>query len=395
LANALIRRNDRIWLFGAWMGTKFADNPRFLFQYLHENRQRHGVQKVVWTTNSLDVYKTLEHLKYHVCMSNSFASIYYHLRAGVHVICNVPATNASYKGDILGQFSFGAKKVQLWHGTGIKATGYASTEYYNKRKSKFSSLYMIKERLLCSERLSRLISPGGWTDCYFLSSSELNAKANRITSGNVFARYFISCYPRDCLCEKTTDRERYIIEKILHYRKRIIYLPTFRKNYDDFMHPFIDDELGAYIQKEEICWIEKAHSVSTYRFKHTDENKNILLLESEYDINTLYQYIDILISDYSSAILDAVNRRIPVITYLPDKRNFNKSDFLFENCSYGIEANSTNELRQAIVCCMEDNFFSEERESIYADVKRIFFSTYTHTYSKFMDDLEKAIKIAD
>lgn len=52
-------RNKRIVLVGAWMGTKFADNSRYLYQYLFANKKKLGLKKVIWITRNKDVNELL------------------------------------------------------------------------------------------------------------------------------------------------------------------------------------------------------------------------------------------------------------------------------------------------------------------------------------------------
>ena len=45
--NLFIKRDKKIWLFGAWMGDTFSDNPRFLFQFLHCNKNQYGIKSCI------------------------------------------------------------------------------------------------------------------------------------------------------------------------------------------------------------------------------------------------------------------------------------------------------------------------------------------------------------
>ena len=56
------RRDMQTVLFGAWFGEKFSDNPRFLFQYLSENRSALGLNRVVWVTRDEAVCETIREM---------------------------------------------------------------------------------------------------------------------------------------------------------------------------------------------------------------------------------------------------------------------------------------------------------------------------------------------
>ena len=47
IANLFIRRDKKVLLFGSWMGNRFADNSRFLFQHLAAHRDAYGLKHIV------------------------------------------------------------------------------------------------------------------------------------------------------------------------------------------------------------------------------------------------------------------------------------------------------------------------------------------------------------
>ena len=82
-----IRRDKNVVLIGAWMGLKFADNSRFLFQYLSENVNSLNLKKVIWITRNPEVKKTLDNMGYESFIVGSEESNYWHLKAGIHIVC--------------------------------------------------------------------------------------------------------------------------------------------------------------------------------------------------------------------------------------------------------------------------------------------------------------------
>ena len=58
------KRDDSIVLIGAWFGNKFADNSRYLFQYLDKNKEELGLTHVVWVTRNKDTYSILKNMNY-------------------------------------------------------------------------------------------------------------------------------------------------------------------------------------------------------------------------------------------------------------------------------------------------------------------------------------------
>ncbi len=221
------KRNKKIILFGSWYGEKFADNTRFLYQYLFENKKELGLEKVVWVTRNDVVFNTMHEMGYEVYMMDSPESIYYHKIAGYHIICNAPG-RMDAKGDILGQYSYGAVRINLWHGLGNKKTGKLSNQISagsNLFKSKMNAWLSKKS---CLYRMFYL-SDGGWANRYFLVPTEMMA--------DVFKEEYLiddkhiikSGYPRNCPCPRLTREEERTIKCIKQHRYSVLYLPTFRQ----------------------------------------------------------------------------------------------------------------------------------------------------------------------
>lgn len=109
LESGVIHRDPHIVLFGAWMGAKFADNSRFLYQYLEKNKSKLGLKRVIWVTRSSEVESMLKNMGYECYLCGTKESKYWHLKSGVHIVCN--ATNRQgHEADIDIQYSWGAKK---------------------------------------------------------------------------------------------------------------------------------------------------------------------------------------------------------------------------------------------------------------------------------------------
>lgn len=313
------KRDKSIVLMGAWFGTKFADNTRFLFQYLNKEKTNLGLSHVVWVTHSPKVCKTMGEMGYEVYMMNSAESIYYHKKAGYHIICNA-SSQGKFNGDILGQYSYGAVKINLWHGmASLKGVDFASREYINK-KNKHKFLYSIKEFLINKSSIFRTFygKPGGWGNCYFLSTTkeatEIFKKLFLLPQRN----YIESGYPRNCEALRLTNEEIHIIATIKKFPYTILYLPTFREGNKKQNLA----ELPFYLKKElaqkKILWIQKGHSADGVFEKETDNTQNIISLNSDFDINVLYRHITLIITDYSSVMIDAVYYDKPVWFYVPD-----------------------------------------------------------------------------
>lgn len=377
LAALFIRKDDKIIVIGSWMGKRFADNSRYLFQFLSQNKESLDLKHVVWITRDKKIYDSLNSLGYEVCMSGTKQSRKWHLRAGIHIICN----NYSYGNilpDIDTRFSWKAKKIQLWHGVGMKAVGKASNSITktDNKTLEFSRMH---------HRLISMLYEGGWSDAYVLSTSEVNAEINKRIFLLDDSRIIRSAYPRNCECIQLLSDERLMVQKIKDYKTRILYLPTFRDDNSKYIHPLTSNVVQTLIRDNKILWIEKAHSADKL-YKAPLANKYVMELDTNFDCNILYPYIDIVITDYSSVAFDGIYKSIPTIMYSPDYEDFKNGNvgFLFdvkEKCgsimTYDIPS-TVDFIRE----CINGSFMTEKRERTYKFVRHDFFDNKESDYNE-------------
>ena len=315
LIGLTIGKNKRTILIGAWMGDKFADNSRFLFQYLSNKKEELNIEHVIWATRSKDVLALLELNGYECVLIGTSKSFYWHCKAGIHIICNVFGDDGKYKADIDTSLSAFSKRVQLWHGNGIKRV--EGTNMLRTHESKFHKIVRYAT------------ASGGWTsgNYYLLCKCDLDADFFKMKFGVNKSCCIDAAYPRTCQCEKYLPEEIKVLSAFENFSGIILYLPTFRDNYDEFVHPLEIEDVRLYIEQFNYLWIEKPHSADKKGnsvVKH--EGRNYLLLHSEFDINVLFPYIDLLVTDYSSAMLDALYFRKKILYYVPDYAYYTSKD---------------------------------------------------------------------
>lgn len=320
-----IHRDKRVWIFGSWMGSRFADNSRFLFQYLSKYKEKYGIDDVIWISRNQDVVSMVNKLGYKAFHTDSKEGIYYHYKAGVHVICN------SNIRDIDTRRSFGAIKIQLWHGNGIKASGKLT-------RKKGSSL---KEKIWDSVIKPKLI-PGRWFYAHWIACSEESKRVLVSDSGALPRKIVIANSPRLCPCLLYLPDEVRVIDQIKKQKatgkKTVLFLPTFRGNDSEYVAPLDIPGFIDFIETKNILWIQKNHSADNRDSIKSIDNENIISLDSSFDVNVLYDFIDIFISDYSSATTDAIYKNIVTIDYCPDFELFSKKDrgFVSDYTNYHI-----------------------------------------------------------
>ena len=246
----ILGRNKRIVLVGAWMGERFSDNSRYLFQYLHENKDTLGLDDVIWATRNEELVQILKKEGYHSCLVGTSESRSLHLKAGIHIICNMAFRRLNLKTDIDTKYSFGSKRIQLWHGVGIKSVGYSSNEY-----KKINPVQSILKRIIHSRRLAIFNTLGAWENARVLATSPSNAALISKVLGCSERDIVISGYPRNCECLHLLDNEQNVINLLKQYNRVILYLPTFRDANSSYDSPLKDPKMLEYIKQNNILWV--------------------------------------------------------------------------------------------------------------------------------------------
>ncbi|HFI0678898.1 TPA: CDP-glycerol glycerophosphotransferase family protein [Streptococcus suis] len=380
ILNLFIQRDQSVILIGSWMGEKFADNSRFLFQFLHQEKEVLAIKRVIWVTRNKDLKADLTNMGYEVYLCGTWKSFYWHLRSGVHILCNAiyVLQNGRFQPDLDTSLSFGAKRIQLWHGIAIKSVGAASNETMkNHTFEKDKSFSWIRY----------FLSRGGWAEYYLLSTSEKNKEDNYKISRCKMENIFISSYPRTFNCLELLPSEKNVIEEISKFPLKLVYLPTFRSSYINYQHPLSNPHLVEFIRENNILWIEKQHSASDFSVANFSNMENVYCLDEKFDVNVIYEYVDGVISDYSSAVFDAIYRDIPIMMYVPDLEEFKSGDvgllFDLENYCQSLIAYDIEKLIELINDIVQDTYFTENRLNDYSKNMKLFYDNRHSTYNDF------------
>lgn len=317
------KRDKSIVILDAWFGKRYADNSRYLYEYLSKNKEFLGLSHVVWVSRNPDIVEFLNNKGYEAYAIDSKESVYYHKKAYYHICNNSPTTHDGYLGELLTEFSFGAKRINLWHGTGaIKNVCFASNDYKRKTLS-HPILYKIKNNLYKNFSLYRSLFSGNdsWNDCYYLSTSQSERDKMMYFFNLPYSKIIISGYPRNCKNIDLTKEELNIIKEIKKHKFSILYLPTFRWEGSDFDYKKVAMKIHPILIQKDILWIQKAHSVNNDASNYSI-NENILTLDSDFDVNTITPYVTAITTDYSSILADALYHRKPVYLYVPDYKEY-------------------------------------------------------------------------
>lgn len=359
LLTFFIKKDPQVLIVGSWFGERFADNSKYLYLYLNENKEKYGLKKIIWITNNEDIKKQIEEeLKYEVYLKWSLKSIYYHLKAKFHLV------DQSSK-DIINFLSIGAIKINLWHGIPLKKIG-----IFMKNTINFKSMIEI----------------GEWQKKYILTCSKFGAK----TIGKAFNveenKMIKGMYPRNYYLinenKKMLNIERKYVEiiqkKKQENKKIIMYLPTFRDNKKlIFLGEENIEKLEAFfkfLNKNNYYLVTKLHFagdrvVNEGRDQVENIGRNFLNLSSELDIYPILKESDILITDYSSVYFDFLYLDKDIIFYPYDLSYYRDEDrglmFDYDKMTPGDKVYSLEELKENLrIKCKQRDSYKKERKKL-------------------------------
>jgi len=379
LISFFIPKSKKIWLMGGWFGQRFADNSRYLFLYLNDNKKKFGIDKVIWITRNNDILKKLRKKGFEAYYVWEPKSIWYHFRAKVHIIDQSPF-------DINPFFSIRSVRINLWHGFPLKKIGTYMKNNDNKSDIK-NKLRIIKEKFNIN-----FDSSGLWSKHYLLATSQFSAKI----LGNAFnvskEKILIASYPRndvffnDNFENYLMDKEDNILKIVKESKKKnmliLSYFPTFRDNKVTYLFGLKnEDELSVFfdfLKEQNILLISKFHFAGENNYKIFSNYSNTLInLSPEMDIYLILKYTDILITDYSSVYFDFLLRNKPIIFYPYDLEYYKNKDrgliFDYDKFTPGPKAYNLNQLKKIITEVIKNNkkhldIYESERKELNSKI---------------------------
>lgn len=275
---------QNLWLFGAWFGEKYADNSRYLYEYIINN---HPEIKAFWITKNRQLYDKLISENKPVLYAKSLKGLLSTIQADVIVMTN-NYIDINYR-FLINKKSF---KVQLWHGIPLKKIGLDSNF---QLVNNFDYDLIISSSLEVSKKFS----------------SAFNYPLNKIK---------ITGFPRD----------DYICNKLFKSNKfSILYAPTHRLQGNGNIENYLPSDKELEIINEfcidsNCIFYIKLHPHDEKKMKnlHIYSNIKLILSTSNYDINMDLLKFDVLLTDYSSILFDFLLLKKPIIFSVFDYKNY-------------------------------------------------------------------------
>ncbi|MGN0035932.1 MAG: CDP-glycerol glycerophosphotransferase family protein [Bacteroidaceae bacterium] len=341
----LMPRCRKKWLIGSHIG--FAGNSKYFFIDMVSNH-RQDVQ-CIWITASRTEVKHLSELGLPAYYRWSWKGLWHCLTAGSYIF--------SYQlTDVNFWTSGGVKRVNLWHGVGIKNIEFKTSKGSGK--------------LICDEKnvLARIYLPYQFKRPHcFLSTSPL------------MTQHFMECFRIDrssCIeflyprCElffwgrerlkKFVDKyetasSRQLIRRLEQSRKSYLYMPTWRSKRSNFVEEVHFDfaALNQILVEKNDLFLLKLHPEEAFSLESVRDYSNIIVLDKRIDIYPILPFTSVLVTDYSSIYYDYIMMRDKDVLLFPfDYKEYITADrdlaFDFDEYTPGKRVHTFEELLQYV-----------------------------------------------
>ena len=299
-------RDRNLWVFGCWMGGKYDDNAKFLFEHVNKN---HRNIRCVWLTRNKNVVDQVRQLGYEAYLSSSLKGVKVSLRCGVAIMTNGLDDFGAVP--LMG----GAKIVALWHGVG------GFKKIYNEN---YSGLKLKVKRTVDAvfNWAGRDISLGTSEYTAERVMEQFDVKRNSIV---------ITGQPRNDLFHENIDREKLVSGiNFASFAKVVLYMPTYRvspNTHKDIVKDILQELSSSekfmdYLKRENILFLVKLHPLTQFAMESDNRHFQVLGDKQVRSVQHLLMAADCLVTDYSSCSVDYALLKRPVVFYVPDEEDY-------------------------------------------------------------------------
>lgn len=340
-----IKTNNKLILFNCFGGQKFDDNPKAIYEYM-KNSNNYKDYQLIW---ALDNPKLVDGLDIEFVKNNSIKFFITALKAKYWV------TNSSMERGL----KFKKQNtiyINTWHGSVIKKAG----NEFSGEKRKF--------------RVSKAN--------YIYTQSNIDINYFSKVYNYPKETFLLSGYPRnDELCNISKNEILNLKMKlnISANKKVILYAPTFREYDYDGNGCYILPPINLEKWENKLC----TDYILLFR-THYEINKILNITNNDFIYNvTDYPYLndllkisDILISDYSSIMIDYSILERPIFCFAYDYEKYNCE----RGCAYDLKTELPNgiiynedDLLDCILSCnyeeqkIKSKKFREKRLEVYGN----------------------------
>jgi CDP-glycerol glycerophosphotransferase (TagB/SpsB family) len=335
----LTPKRKNLWVFGAWFGQRYSDNPKAFFEYINEN-QKHI--QAVWITKDSAIVAQLKQSGHLAYLETSYRGLLIQLRAEFAFVCQ------SLHEDLYPAcISKKTKVVNLWHGLPLKKIMYDVFGDQTADKNIVGSLFDFFSPY---EKIRN--------DYLLATSTETQntlSKAFRLPKDRVL----ITGFPRNDVFLKEK-------KKAIKSAYKCIYMPTFRGGIgtecDLFaQYGFDVEQINTILTANNITLVLRMHPVNKppeYLLNAIKNSSNISIDSSADVFDSIADY-DCMITDYSGGYFDFMLSGKPILFAPFDLEKYKQQErdlyYAYENVTLEPYSYTWPELVDNIVTVKEDN----------------------------------------
>lgn len=319
LCTFFVPRRSNLWIFGAWFGNRYADNSRYMFEFVDDCVP--NVQ-AVWLSRKPEVIEQIRRSGRQAYPIQSWKGFWLSCRAGLTFVTSGIA-------DVNRVGCCGAKKINFWHGTPLKKILKDDTIAQSTRQSawfRFSKALWMKCFPFDDEIWDIVISPSKVTSARLSTAFQLPLSQVKVTG-----------YPRgDTILQNPPEEVSKLeeLKKTVGGRRFICYAPTFRREEENTADLFANFDVASVeemLKRHDAVFLIKMHYCHRFFSAAGGESSeasriHVLTEEEAPDINKLLPHVDVLLTDYSSVYFDFLLLEKPIIFTPFDLERYNKVD---------------------------------------------------------------------
>lgn len=300
IVSRLVPKKKRLWVFGCWSGRLYADNSKYLFEYICLN---HPEIETVWITRTDYIEKEVTDKGYNCYKRFSLKGILCALRAEVAFITSDELNDVSLFVD-----RKCTKIVQLYHGLSGKGT----------------NIYISEK--------DKIVTRNRFNNYYWMATSDKYKEIFSEEYGINPQNFAITGYPRnDIFVTKPYNENMEQLKAKYSDSKFIIYMPTHRAYGKRPIDISEFDTINEKLKQYNIMMVYKPHFNELKNVENNNvDYSNIILAKDQHiwgDVYAYIHYFDLLISDYSSIVYDYLCAEKPIVLYVYDMEYMRNSDF--------------------------------------------------------------------
>ena len=350
----VVGRDESCWLFGARLGRGYADNSRYLFEYVVEERPD---VRAVWLSKDPETVANVRDRGYEAYHARSLRGRWLALRAGCVVVSHGLR-------DVSLALTGGAFVANCWHGVPLKTVGFDAEMRHQPWLCRRAHRYVVarydlvvspspmavhematglgvprdRVRVLPYPRFDPLVAPD--------SASSASA-ARALVGGDV---------PEGGAVD---------VAAVADGGPLVFYLPTFRERGADLGERVDFAALDRLLAEQGARLVVKPHP--NERLSLPAGLDRVTALDALDDLSTALPAADVLVTDYSSVFVDHLLLDRPQVFYAPDLADYRARRgfyFDYETLVPGPVARDTDALVAALARALSDDPAAVRRRAL-------------------------------